>query len=446
MNFIQPFLRRIAQVQTKRLRVENYYSTKPHFLPIPSIDLDVRKQHLGRYRVKLLSFLQHRTLQQNAANNTITANNSLAESQMNNIRLARRLVSHIFDQTSIENPETTKEAQDRLTHYRQLISHAKDLDTVLEEINELLEIVNNSNDCELELVNMAEQDLSSCYTEFYKHFNDTLIRLLPDHAFDAKSAVLEVRAGAGGNEASLFAEEIFNLYVGYSEQCFEVEKPVVDSHQGQGIDYAKAIVNGCGAFRFLKYECGVHRVQRVPKASTGNKSDRLQTSTCSVAVLPVPDDTDQIIPTNELEITFMRSGGPGGQNVNKIDSACRIVHIPTGFSVKCQEFKTQNQNKAKALKQIQTMVYQQIYEKEMNERSAFRKSQIGNMNRNEKIRTYNFNRNQIIDHRIDKGTRSVSDITAFFNGKLGYEVINGLKDKIELEHQIKSLEEYLASF
>lgn len=110
MNFIQPFLRRIAQVQTKRLRVENYYSTKPHFLPIPSIDLDVRKQHLGRYRVKLLSFLQHRTLQQNASNNTITASNSLTDSQMNNIRLARRLVSHIFDQTSIDNPETTKEA------------------------------------------------------------------------------------------------------------------------------------------------------------------------------------------------------------------------------------------------------------------------------------------------------------------------------------------------
>jgi peptide chain release factor 1 len=120
--------------------------------------------------------------------------------------------------------------------------------------------------------------------------------VLPDHAFDAKSAVLEVQAGAGGNEASLFAEEIFNLYVGYSEKFFEVDITSVEKHQGEGIDKATAIVNGMGAFRYLKYECGVHRVQRVPKATTGNKSDRLQTSTCSVAVLPVPDDTEQHIP------------------------------------------------------------------------------------------------------------------------------------------------------
>jgi len=432
MNVIQPILRRISLVHPQQLRVPNYYSAIPHFLPFPAHDLDIGKQH--------------RMLQQSATSNTIT-NNSLTESQMNNISLARRLVKHIYDQTSNDNPETTKEAQDRLNLLRQLVSHAKDLDSVLEEINELIEIV-SSKDGEPELVNMAEQDLSSCVTEFNKYFGNLLFGILPDHAFDAKSAVLEVRAGAGGNEASLFAEEVFNLYVGYAEQTFEVEKAVVETHQGQsaGIDYAKAIVNGSGAFRFLKYECGVHRVQRVPKASTGNKSDRLQTSTCSVAVLPVPDDTDQIIPANELDITFMRSSGPGGQNVNKINSACRIVHIPTGFAVKCQDAKTQGPNKTKALKQIQTMVYQQIYEKQMSERSASRKSQIGNMDRNEKIRTYNFNRNQIIDHRIDKGTRSVSDIAALFNGKLGYEVINGLKDKIELEHQIKSLEEYLAPF
>ena len=354
MNVIQPILRRIPLVHPQQLRVPSYYSAKPHFLPVPAHDLDIGKQHLGSYRVlQLVSCLQYRMLQQSGTSNAITTNHSLTESQVNNISLARRLVKHIYDQTSNNNPETTKEVQDRLNLLRQLVSHAKDLDSVLEEINELIEIV-SSKDGEPELVNMAEQDLSSCVTEFNKYFGNLLFGILPDHAFDAKSAVLEVRAGAGGNEASLFAEEVFNLYVGYAEQTFEVEKAVVETHQGQsaGIDYAKAIVNGSGAFRFLKYECGVHRVQRVPKASTGNKSDRLQTSTCSVAVLPVPDDTDQIIPANELDITFMRSSGPGGQNVNKINSACRIVHIPTGFAVKCQDAKTQGPNKTKALKQV----------------------------------------------------------------------------------------------
>ena len=262
--------------------------------------------------------------------------------------------------------------------------------------------------------------------------------------------MLEVLPGAGGNEASLFAEEIFNLYLGYSNEHFGVEITSVDKGSGgEGISKACATVTGLGAFRYLKYECGVHRVQRVPKASTGTKSDRLQTSTCSVAVLPQPDDDDQEdqVPESEMKIEFMRSSGAGGQNVNKLDTACRVTHLPTGVAVKCQEQRSQHQNRAKAIAQVQSILYRQHYEEEMKKTTAFRKSQIGNMNRNEKIRTYNFTRNMITDHRIpDKGgSHQVSDLGDFFSAKLGYDVLHGLRQKLETEHQFKSLYEFLTS-
>jgi len=423
------------------------YSTKFHPTKFSSLMSGNGKQALSTDTLlQSVMHLHSPILQTKSTIATTALDETISDWQRNSITLAKRLVQHIHDQASLEPSVNTREAQDKINLYRQLISHADDMDSVVNEINELLEMIDNSESGDPELVEMATQDLSSVLMKFEQKFNIITAYILPDHAYDAKSAVLEVQAGAGGNEASLFAEEIFDLYVEYSKQNFDVDVTIVDKHSGEGIDKATAIVNGVGAFRLLKYECGVHRVQRVPKASTGNKSDRLQTSTCSVAVLPVPDETDNQIPEKELDIKFVRSSAPGGQNVNKLDTCCQMTHIPTGFSVKCQEFRTQHQNKAKALKAIQSMVYQQAYEKQMKETKAFRKSQIGNMNRNEKIRTYNFTRNQITDHRIDKGTRQVPDIIAFFNGKLGYEVIGGLRDKIALEHQIKCLDEYLTSF
>ena len=296
----------------------------------------------------------HFPMRQTKSTITTTAlDDIISDWQRNSTTLAKRLVQHIHDQASLEpSVNNTRGVQDKIDLYRQLISHADDLDSVVNEINELLEMIDNSESGDPELVEMATQDLSSVLTKFEQKFNMITAYILPDHAYDAKSAVLEVQAGAGGNEASLFAEEIFDLYVEYSKQNFDVDITLVDKHSGEGIDKATAIVNGVGAFRLLKYECGVHRVQRVPKASTGNKSDRLQTSTCSVAVLPVPDETDNQIPEKDLEVKFVRSSAPGGQNVNKLDTCCQITHIPTGFSTRCQEFRTQHQNKAKALKAV----------------------------------------------------------------------------------------------
>jgi len=276
------------------------------------------------------------------------------ESLNSNIALAERFKTHVFDHLEVNKPSYNTGSSKEMTLHRQLITIAENINKVLEEIQELKDIVQcEESNSEIELVEMAGQDLRSSSMTLKEYLKDASEFLLPDHAFDAKSAVLEVQAGAGGNEASLFAEEIFNLYVGYSEVNYNVEISTIEKHHGGcGIDKATAVVNGLGAFRFLKYECGVHRVQRVPKASTGTKSDRLQTSTCSVAVLPLPNDAEWHVPESELKIEFVKSSGPGGQNANKVDTACRITHLPSGLTVKCQEQRSQHQNKAKALQQV----------------------------------------------------------------------------------------------
>lgn len=369
------------------------------------------------------------------------------ESLNDYIVLAERFKTHVFKHLGVDHPSYNTGSSKEVTLHRQRITIAENIAKLLEEIQELKQIVQcDESNSEIELVQLAVQDLRSCSKTLKEYLKEAAAFLLPDHAFDAKSAVLEVQAGAGGNEASLFAEEIFNLYVGYLELKFNVEISCIEKHHGGcGIDKATAIVNGLGAFRFLKYECGVHRVQRVPKASTGTKSDRLQTSTCSVAVLPLPDDAEWRVPDSELKVEFVKSSGPGGQNANKVDTACRITHLPSGLTIKCQEQRSQLQNKAKAMQQVTSILYQEHYEEQMKQTILFRKSQIGNMNRNEKIRTYNFTRNQVTDHRIEKGSRQVPNIVDLLSGKLGYDIILGLRDQIAWVHQTKALDEYLAS-
>lgn len=309
---------------------------------------------------------------------------------------------------------------------------------------------------DVELKDIASSDLVNITDFIDEEVNIIRDELVIGEKYDNENALMEVVPGAGGQEASMFAEEIFNFYISYCQdkgcQIEIVEETRTSLNKSSkstaNLGLTKGVVkilsDSSPVFRLMKYESGVHRVQRVPV--TGTKNDRLQTSTCSVAVLPEPRNIIVNISDRDLKWDFMRASGAGGQGVNTADSAVRLTHLPTNIVVESQEERAQAQNKKRALKKLQNILYQQQWESEQKKVSSSRKLQIGNMNRNEKIRTYNFNRNQIIDHRIDKGTRSVSDITAFFNGKLGYEVINGLKDKIELEHQIKSLEEYLASF
>ena len=272
--------------------------------------------------------------------------------------------------------------------------------------------------------------------------------LMPQFDFDDSNAILEIKAGAGGLEAGVFAGEILNLYLGYinylgfeSHVFEEIEIPVgkMTSNLSKPIALTKVMVKGENVFGALKYECGVHRVQRVP--ITGTKSDRLQTSTCSVAVYPRPEMDEIHIDPKDIKIRFVKSSGAGGQNVQKNDTCCVLTYLPLGEVFKVQEERTAKQNQEIAMKKLKEHRFNDSYVATMNRLKKMRKSQIGNMDRNEKIRSYNYNRHEMSDHRVNDVVK-VQDISAFLKGSFGYEIVDKLHDKhehIEALEMLKSL-------
>lgn len=225
------------------------------------------------------------------------------------------------------------------------------------------------------------------------------ILLIPVDKDDVKNAILEIRAGTGGDEASLFAHDLFNMYIGYATKMkWKYEVLQFNSTDLGGLKEVILSIQGKGVFGKLKFESGVHRIQRVPVTES---SGRVHTSTATVAVLSEAEDVDVQIRDEDLRIDFFRSSGPGGQSVNTTDSAVRITHIPTGIVVSQQDEKSQHKNKAKALKILQARVYEYEKEKIDSERAENRRSQVGTGDRSERIRTYNFHDNRVTDHRIN---------------------------------------------
>ncbi|HPT68822.1 MAG TPA: peptide chain release factor 1 [Syntrophomonas sp.] len=325
---------------------------------------------------------------------------------------------------NLSNPEVIAD-QSRFQKYAK--AHAELTDVVIsyqeykkacQELEESQLMLKEENDPEFKEMLMAE--IQALQGKIASEEAQLKILLLPRDPNDEKSVIMEIRAGTGGEEAALFAGDLFRMYSRYAEeQGWRVE--IMDSHYTElgGIKELIYVVDGAGAFSKLKFESGVHRVQRIPSTESGG---RIHTSAATVAVLPEAEEVDVDINENELKIDVYCASGPGGQCVNTTQSAVRITHLPSGLVVTCQDEKSQHKNKAQAMRVLRARLQEMIEAEKNEEMAGARKSQVGSGDRSERIRTYNYPQGRVSDHRINLTLHKLDQI---MNGQLG-EIIDAL--------------------
>jgi peptide chain release factor 1 len=282
-------------------------------------------------------------------------------------------------------------------------------------------------DPDAEVREMANAEVSELETELTELEEQLKLMLLPKDPNDQRNVILEVRAGTGGDEAALFAGDLFRMYCRYADrQGWKVELLSTAESEAGGYKEVIALVSGKGVFSRFKYESGTHRVQRVPETEA---QGRIHTSACTVAVMPEADDVEVDIDPSDLRIDLYRASGAGGQHVNKTESAVRITHVPTGVVVACQDEKSQHKNKAKAMKVLQSRILDAMQAEQHAKMAADRKSQVGSGDRSERIRTYNFPQGRCTDHRVNL---TLYKLDAIMQGDLD-EVVDTLTTHAQAE-------------
>lgn len=312
--------------------------------------------------------------------------------------------------------------------FRKLMKEQTDLAPIVEKfleykeakagIEDSLAMLDEESDEELR--ELAKEELSDCKERVVELEKEIRILLLPKDPNDEKNVIVEIRGGAGGDEAALFAAELFRMYSSYAERNrWKVDMMNLNENGIGGFKEVIFMINGQGAYSKLKYESGVHRVQRIPVTESGG---RIHTSTATVAIMPEAEEVDVQLDMNDCKFDVFRASGNGGQCVNTTDSAVRLTHIPTGIVISCQDEKSQLKNKDKALKVLRSRLYELEQQKAHDAEAEARRSQVGTGDRSEKIRTYNFPQGRVTDHRIKFTSHRLDDI---LNGDLT-ELIDNL--------------------
>ncbi len=334
------------------------------------------------------------------------------------VRRLEEVLQSLSDPDIISDQNKYRELMKEQNELTPIVEKYKEYLAAKEGIEESLMILDEESDEEMR--ELAKEELSDCKEKVEQCEQDLKILLLPKDPNDDRNVIVEIRGGAGGDEAALFAADLYRMYSRFAERNrWKVEVMSMNENGIGGFKEVVFMITGDGAYSKLKYESGVHRVQRIPATESGG---RIHTSTATVAIMPEAEEVDVELDPNDCKIDVFRASGNGGQCVNTTDSAVRITHLPTGIVVSCQDEKSQLKNKDKAMRVLRSRLYDMELEKAQGEQAEQRRSQVGTGDRSEKIRTYNFPQGRVTDHRIKLTSHRLGEI---LDGDL-YEVIDSI--------------------